>query len=120
MNLDGVGGVAGVAAGEGDGDGDGTRAGGVEDDAVAFLLAFQRQGQTAELVLAVGVGAGEVVDQTRLRGAAHALFLPEAVKGAVEGFAEQAKVVGVAGEVEQADVKVRERFGVGVVVLLMH
>ena len=63
MNLDGVGGVAGVTPGESNGDGDFALAGGVEDNAVALLQAFHRQGQAAELVLAVGGGAGGGVDQ---------------------------------------------------------
>src|SRR3989338_1817810 len=132
MYMNGVLHAPSITTGEGDGDGDAARAGGFEHEAVAFLQTLERQGQAAELVFLVRISAGEIVNQVGLvegpplafargKAAVHSRGrgFSKPVKDLVERVAQEAEVSRVGGEVGQADVKVRGRLGVGVVVLLV-
>ena len=86
--------AAGVAAGEGDHHRDAAGAGGGEDQRVPFLQPLEGERQSAQLVFAVGIGAGEIAEQVRL----------ELAQAGTERVVEPGEVVRVAGAVRQVDV----------------
>src|SRR6266436_10454275 len=98
-----------VAAGEGDHHGDAASLGDAEDKFVALLQSVNGERQAAELVFAIGIGAGDVAEQLRI----------ELAKAGAERVVEPREIVVVASFVGEVDVDRRWRFPRRVVILLV-
>ena len=109
MDGDGVFDAAGVAAGEGNDDGDPAAHGGSKDGFVAGEESGEGEVEAAELIVVVGVGAGDVEDDIGGEGG----------EGAFDGGCEDGEVLFVADAVGEGEVEVGGRFDRGVVVLLV-
>jgi hypothetical protein len=109
VDGDGVIDVAGVASGVGDHDGNVAGAGHSEDELVALFEAIDAEIESAELVLAVGIGSRDVADEVGL----------ELAESGAERVVEPGEIVVVADPVGQVDIDRRGRLPHGVIVLLV-
>src|SRR5580658_9759872 len=95
VNRDSVFKLPGIAAGERDHHGDSLSLGDLKHESVSRLQSLNRQRQSAELILAIGIGSGEVTDKFRL----------ELAQSQTERVAQARQIIGVAHPVGQIQVE---------------
>ena len=110
MDADGVGDLAGVAAGEGDGEWHAVAAAVIENERVAAAEPSDGEGEAAKLVFAERVGAGNVKHKIGAK-------FGEATD---EMRFEDGEIVFVADAVGKIRVETRRRLGLGIIPFLMN